>query len=447
MLQWIHDAVAGLVSGLGAAPPVASAVEQPPAPRPSRLVAPIPDFAHSRELPELTHVMFDSQRDRIIVCNGDDACIHVFAGADGALLKTCDLRNWRLLNGNALLTMREFQTQYNRAGAVIRAQSRMGVFSPLFAVLDRRGEFLLLCIHWDARFLIMVVSAEDYTLVDVLPLPKRLASCVDPRSWVIENNVMRHFESMLPYLLEFRDNNNNEGDKRARPSPSPCTKHTHFRPHCWLANHEICARSLGPLQYSCPMGSHSTAWVSHLTLLIDAANDRMYYQMTPTRVAISVLAARVSDSSVVCCMQIESLLTNVYGTDTHFRQSACVDARGRLLILTSLPDHMAIWLFSFGGALIDSVELDQRHIASYQPEIRFDPRRGLLALLLHREIELLDLNKRLPGIFLWRPEYHVTAPRAVRTQVDLLMCIRTLVHTSAFALLPNELLFEIFAHL
>jgi len=49
--------------------------------------------------------------------------------------------------------------------------------------------------------------------------------------------------------------------------------------------------------------------------------------------------------------------------------------------------------------------------------------------------------------FIWSPDRHHEAPSSIKQAVETMAMIRSLVDESALSLLPNELLFEIFAWL
>jgi len=84
--------------------------------------------------------------------------------------------------------------------------------------------------------------------------------------------------------------------------------------------------------------------------------------------------------------------------------------------------------------------------------LAFDSRRSSLALLYTDvgstgclALRMLGFECFVPELFVWRPETHARAPRALRDAVKTLTEIRSLVLDSPLSALPNELLFNVFS--
>ena len=129
----------------------------------------------------------------------------------------------------------------------------------------------------------------------------------------------------------------------------------------------------------------------------------------------------------------------------------CVDNMGRI-ILTDL-DSEKLHAFSPDGRLLSSITCtgaEPGHLA-------FDKRRGLIAMSTREvlpgsahdlkigfRIHVIGANRWLPDTFVWAPDRQALAPREIARVVQEFTMIRSLEHGSVVALLPNELLFEIF---
>jgi hypothetical protein len=74
----------------------------------------------------------------------------------------------------------------------------------------------------------------------------------------------------------------------------------------------------------------------------------------------------------------------------------------------------------------------------------FDENRGLIAYSSSNGVRAIGTNRWLPDTYVWGPNRHRHADRAVRQVVAALTSVRTLAPESPVSLLPNELLFMIF---
>ena len=77
--------------------------------------------------------------------------------------------------------------------------------------------------------------------------------------------------------------------------------------------------------------------------------------------------------------------------------------------------------------------------------VAFDRERGLIAFGSGKYVHVIGANQWLWRTFEWTPARSAFAPPEIRCVVETLTMIRSLEHGSVVSLLPNELLFEIFA--
>ena len=129
--------------------------------------------------------------------------------------------------------------------------------------------------------------------------------------------------------------------------------------------------------------------------------------------------------------------------------SACVDNLGRI-ILSNWTDHK---LRAFGpdGHEISSFDCyiypDDRAFPAEPVGVAFDENSGQIIFCTPWDVQVIGANMWLPGTFEWRPERHALAPKAIAAAVETTTMLRSLALHGPLAMLPNELLFEIFRHL
>ena len=118
----------------------------------------------------------------------------------------------------------------------------------------------------------------------------------------------------------------------------------------------------------------------------------------------------------------------------------CVDHLGRIIVADS--ENQRLQAFTPQGDFIATLECP-----AYTVGVSFDERRGLIAFATAHRVHVIAANRWLPHSFVWKPDRHRYAPHDIRQEVLTMTMIRSLVHESSVSLLPNELLFEIFAML
>lgn len=136
----------------------------------------------------------------------------------------------------------------------------------------------------------------------------------------------------------------------------------------------------------------------------------------------------------------------------------CVDERGNVIVcvIDTFPDQYnparLVACAPLTGALLSTLsfrDFDVQHPTIYDrprpaTAVAADRVHGTLALL-HADGILVFSTRHWPG-YQWDPRHHSTAPRDVRWVVETMLAIRTLAdESSVLSLVPNEMLFEIFA--
>jgi len=122
-------------------------------------------------------------------------------------------------------------------------------------------------------------------------------------------------------------------------------------------------------------------------------------------------------------------------------QGVCIDNQGRIIIADT--NNRRLQAFTPRG----------RHISSFscKPalpwDVAFDEHRGLIAFTADCHVRVIGPNQWLPGTFTWRTDRHHLAPESIKRVVLGLTIVRSIAVWSLLSLLPNELLFEIFAML
>ena len=121
----------------------------------------------------------------------------------------------------------------------------------------------------------------------------------------------------------------------------------------------------------------------------------------------------------------------------------CIDHQGRIIVSDTYNHRLQA--FSPEGHHVSSFACG---VDGPRPlEVAFDKYRGLIAFTEGLQVHVIEANQWLPGTFVWRVDRHHYGPESMKQAVERMAMIRSLVHESALSMLPNELLFEIAAHL
>ena len=120
----------------------------------------------------------------------------------------------------------------------------------------------------------------------------------------------------------------------------------------------------------------------------------------------------------------------------------CIDNHGRIIVADSY--HCRLQSFTPEGHHISSLDC-----CSERPwNVAFDEHRGLIAFSAGHRVHVIGANQWLADTFTWRPDRHRYAPSWMKRTVSTMTMIRSVVDDSnAMSMIPNELLFEIFAML
>lgn len=120
----------------------------------------------------------------------------------------------------------------------------------------------------------------------------------------------------------------------------------------------------------------------------------------------------------------------------------CVDNHGRI-ILADILGHRLI-AFDEAGQLLSTFQCSAK-----PSSVAFDKRRGQFAYTSADEmaIHVVAANEWLPDTYVWTPRTHRWASRELARRVLAVTQIRSLEPASPLALMPNELLFEIFMYM
>jgi len=123
-------------------------------------------------------------------------------------------------------------------------------------------------------------------------------------------------------------------------------------------------------------------------------------------------------------------------------QGLCVDNHGRIIVADT--HNRRLQAFTHEGHHISPF-----HWESEKPwAVAFDEHRGLIAFSTTHRIHVIGANQWLADTFTWQPDRHRHAPSWMKQTVLTMTMIRSLVDgSSAMSMIPNELLFEIFAML
>jgi len=123
-------------------------------------------------------------------------------------------------------------------------------------------------------------------------------------------------------------------------------------------------------------------------------------------------------------------------------QGVCVDNQGRIIVVDTF--NCRLQAFTHEGHPITSLKCTE----GLPSEVAFDSHRGLIAFSAGNRVHVIGANQWLPDTwFMWRVERHCDTPPSMKRVIETVTMIRSLHHESTLSLLPNELLFEIFAML
>jgi len=124
-------------------------------------------------------------------------------------------------------------------------------------------------------------------------------------------------------------------------------------------------------------------------------------------------------------------------------RAVCMANQGRIIVADCY--NRRLQAFTHEGHHISSFDCNAFH----QPwGVAFDEHRGLIAFSVYHQVHVIGANQWLPDTeFTWRPDLHRYAPSWMKRAVSTMTMIRSLVDESAMSMIPNELLFEIFAYL
>jgi len=121
----------------------------------------------------------------------------------------------------------------------------------------------------------------------------------------------------------------------------------------------------------------------------------------------------------------------------------CIDNQGRIIVADQ------------GNNRLQAFTHEGHHISSFDclkespNDVAFDEHRGLIAFAVMNRVHVIGANQWLADTkIVWRPDRHRYAPSWMKQAVMTMTMIRSLVdESSAMAMIPNELLFEIFSYL
>jgi len=120
-------------------------------------------------------------------------------------------------------------------------------------------------------------------------------------------------------------------------------------------------------------------------------------------------------------------------------EGVCIDNQGRIIVADTNNNRL------------QSFTHEGHHISSFDCGIEkpravaFDEHRGLIAFSADHRVHVIGANQWLADTFTWHVERHHLAPSDIQRIVATMTMIRSVVDASPLSLLPNELLFEIFA--
>jgi len=123
-------------------------------------------------------------------------------------------------------------------------------------------------------------------------------------------------------------------------------------------------------------------------------------------------------------------------------QGLCIANQGRIIVADCYNNRLQA--FTHEGHHISSFDCGRERPRG----VAFDEHRGLIAFSSGHQVRVIGTNEWLADTFTWRPDLHRHAPSWMKQAVSAMTMIRSLVdECSAMSMIPNELLFEIFAFL
>jgi len=120
-----------------------------------------------------------------------------------------------------------------------------------------------------------------------------------------------------------------------------------------------------------------------------------------------------------------------------------VDHQDRILVADMA--HNSIVAFASDGTYLDSYGKGRGYFQLPFAVTSDAQGRVIVADTSHGCVQVIGAARWLPEM--WRPELHALASEDVKRVVLVVTMVRSLEHTAAISLLPNELLFEIFSWL
>ena len=317
------------------------------------------------------------------------------------------------------------------------------MMNPWELALDREHGYLLMTTELGLD----VLSADDYQWVARVP---------DMQAY-LSGNTSRCLRTLLPLLIDYtnwRPIHDLQSPLRIWPGISSKPAVGIFGSPPYLGLHPR-SPSVMSLYYD----------VSHI-LAVDIHRDRVFLTcslrpkphppeglgLNPGRMDLNefdntllIRVARLSDG--VHLMDLRAPNDFVTPSDRDSIKAACVDTRGRLLVLWYRSSTPYLLAFSEAGSYLGRLALPWGGIstAGSCDNLSYDARRGYLALASENRFYVLDLGQWLPRSFTWQYSNRDYAPPTFRATVLTVTCIRSLEPRSCLSSLPNELLFEIFS--
>jgi len=124
-------------------------------------------------------------------------------------------------------------------------------------------------------------------------------------------------------------------------------------------------------------------------------------------------------------------------------RGVCVDNLSRIIVSELIDPKLLA--YTHEGHLISTFDV-QGSMAERGP-VAFDEHRGHIAFATEDAVYVIGANQWLPGTYAWHSDRHCHAPKPIKQAVMTMTMIRSLIEHAPLSLLPNELLFEIFAYL
>ena len=132
---------------------------------------------------------------------------------------------------------------------------------------------------------------------------------------------------------------------------------------------------------------------------------------------------------------------------SHIIASLCVIPHDGCILVSDVYQQ-SVMAYSSNGVFLSAFNSSNIETSSLG-RLAFDEHSGSIAVSSTFYAFVIGPNRWLPNtIAPWSPQRHACAPKATRKAVETFTMLRSALHgESAIALLPNELLFEIFAWL